>query len=505
MGILGACLGLSLHAGELQVHGTVFDDRNANGIRDPGEAGIAGVAVSDGISVVVTDDDGRYILTVKTGTADDGSFVFVVKPRGWRPPVDRHNLPRFYARTGGTEVDFALLRSEDPDRFRVLVFADPQVDSRQQVDYLEKSLVAGLEGTRDFAFGVTLGDIVNDRLELFGAVNEVMGRVGIPWYNINGNHDIDPEGGGGDRSSVRTFESVYGPATYAFEHGRVLFVALDNVRPLGPRRTIGGLREDQFEFIENLLRVTPEDRLVVLMTHIPWFHPDPTPAETFRQADRARLFALLEGRLHHLWLSGHTHYQRHVFYTEADGWRGAYPLHEYNVAAACGSFWTGPLDGDGQPLATMWDGTPNGYAEIAFEGTSVRTAYRPARRPADDQIGLHAPKAMKQGAGYVSYYANVFDGHDGWTVEARVDKDDWRPMRRVLGWDPSYVRLFLAQNESGTVSPQPRLPDPVLCHHLWRAYLPVDLPAGARLLQVRASDPGGRSFFAEQIVEVLEE
>ena len=37
-------------------NGTVFDDRNRNGIYDEGEAGVSGVAVSNGEEVVLTDD-----------------------------------------------------------------------------------------------------------------------------------------------------------------------------------------------------------------------------------------------------------------------------------------------------------------------------------------------------------------------------------------------------------------------------------------------------------------
>jgi hypothetical protein len=96
----------------------------------------------------------------------------------------------------------------------------------------------------------------------------------------------------------------------------------------------------------------------------------------------------------------------------------------------------------------------------------------------------------------VAFYANVFNGHDGWTVEARVDDLQWTPLRTTLAWDPSYATLFLAQDEAAKPLASRRLPDPAICYHLWRAYLPADLPIGAHALAVRATDPAGRVFTA---------
>ena len=485
------------------VHGVVFDDRNGNGVRDAGEPGLAGVAVSDGVTVALTDAGGRYEFN-----ALDGATLFVIKPRGWRPPVTAQNLPRFYHRTAPgaaptTAIDFPLAKSDESDRFRVLLLTDPQPASLKEVGYFDRTIVDGLASTRDFAFSVTLGDVVYDRHELYAPFTAAMARTGLPAYEIPGNHDLDL-GAGGDREATASFERMYGPSTYAFHHGRVLFVALNDVRFLGGPRYIGGLRADQFTFLENLLRVTPRDEPVVLMMHIPWFYPNPTNAETFRAADRARLFALLQDRPHNLWLSGHTHYQRHVFYGAADGWRGTEPLHEYNVAAACGSFWGGPPDADGIPIATMADGTPHGYGILTVDGAAVRLDYRAARHPADDQIGLHAPLAVKPRTGYISYYANVFNGHDGWKVESRVDELAWNAMRRVLDWDPAYAKLYLDQDIQTTPLATPRLPDPVVCYHLWRSYLPADLAVGPHVIEVRATDPAGQVFTARQQVNVAE-
>jgi 3',5'-cyclic AMP phosphodiesterase CpdA len=501
--VLGLLLGLLSAVRAAMVQGTVFDDRNANGVRDAGEPAIAQVPVSNGTEVVLTDAGGHYELP-----ADGDATIFVVKPRGWRPPANARNLPQFYRRLAAgasppAAVDFPLMRSDEPDEFRALVFTDPQPASSQDVGYLDKSTVTGLAGSQGIAFGVTLGDVVSDRFDLYDPVNASMARIGIPWYNLSGNHDLNLDAAD-DRHEFARFEAVYGPSTYAFHYGRALFVALNDVRYLGGLRYIGGLREDQFTFLENLLRVTPTDELVVLMMHIPWFYPNPSNIETFRMADRARLFALLKNRPNNLWLSGHTHYQRHVFYGPGDGWQGAQPLHEYNVAAACGSFWGGPPDEQGVPISTMWDGTPRGYAILAVRGTDAEVDYRPAGLPADHQIGLHAPVAVAPHRGYVSFYANVFNGHDGWTVEARLDDRGWMPIRRVLEWDPAYAELYLEQDIATKPLATPRLPDPTVCYHLWRGYLPADLAPGAHSLQVRATDPRGRMFTAQREVHIVD-
>jgi hypothetical protein len=150
----------------------------------------------------------------------------------------------------------------------------------------------------------------------------------------------------------------------------------------------------------------------------------------------------------------------------------------------------------------MWDGTPPGYALVRLAGDTAATDYFPARLPANRQIGIHAPAAVAPGQGYVSFYANVYNGYDGWAVEARVDERGWLPVNRVLGWDPTYAQAYLLQDSAARPDSGKRLPDPAVCYHLWRGALPSDLGVGRHRLQVRATDPDGKSFSAEQDFEV---
>jgi 3',5'-cyclic AMP phosphodiesterase CpdA len=489
-------LALALAAVRLSAaSGFVFDDRNGNGVRDTGEPGIAAVAVSNGVEVVLTDANGAYSIGDRPAAR-----VFVIKPRGWRPPLDSANVPRFYSEVGAS-ADFPLIRADEPDNLRALILTDPQPATLTQVGYLEHGLVAGVGRRADLAFGVTLGDVVYDRPDYFGAVNAALAKIGIPWYSLPGNHDLSL-GTSDEHTAVGPFEATYGPSTYAFHAGPALFVALDDVRPLGGPRFAGGLRSDQFEFLKNVLRGAGNDEWVVLMMHIPLFHLDPPLSESFRLADRQMLFGILKGHKHVLVLSGHTHTQRHVMHGPEEGWMGPEPLHEYNVAAACGGFWGGPMDLGGIPVATCSDGTPPGYAVLGFAGDHVTLDYFPARGSADHQLEVFAPVAVAPRQGYVSYYANVFNADDGWTVEARMDDRAWNTMARVLGWDPSFAVRFLAQDTSPHPTATTRLPDPGICYHLWRSFLPADLPVGRHVLYVRATDCEGRVFLQQSPLDV---
>jgi hypothetical protein len=476
-------------------------------------AGIAGVLVSNGSAMVLTDARGRYELPAA------GDFVFLIQPGGWQVRASADHVPQFYRRAGdevervtlntlsrsaGT-ADFELTPVPDPENFSALVFTDPQPASPREVSYLDRGLarpLAAAHASDQYLFGITLGDVTYDRPDLYPAITAALGQIGIPWFSVNGNHDLNL--GSAGEGAVAPYEAAFGPSTYAFYRGHALFIAINDVRHQAGPRYLGGLRPDQWDFLTALLNHTPKDTLVVPFFHIPLFSPDPSNAETFRWTDRARLFALLRDRPHVLLLSGHTHYVRHVFYGAAEGWNGSAPLHEANVAAACGGFWGGPLDAEGLPIATMSDGTPPGYAVLTVHGTTAQIAYRPGRpQPGGrDQLALHVPDVIAPKQGYVSFYANVYDGHDGWTVEARVDQRGWLPLKRVLGWDPTYAAAYLAQDRATAPPSTPRLPDPTICYHLWRAFLPGDLAIGKHLLTVRASSPDGPTFSASQSFEL---
>jgi len=503
-------------AGERFASGVVFADRDRNGQRDLLERGLRGVAVSNGRDVTRTDWRGRYRLPV-----GDDTIVFVVKPRGWSPPIGADGLPRFYyvhkpkgsppylrfagvAPTGPLpeSIDFPLVRSWERKSFRAVIFSDPQTYTLEEIDYLSRDIVAELVGV-DAAFGLSLGDLVGDDLSLFEPLNQAVGRIGIPWYNVHGNHDMNFRAQA-DEHADETFERVYGPTTYAFQVGRVHFVVLDDViyagaNPDGSSGDYeGGLTARQLAFLRNYLQTVPRRDLVVLAMHVPLAPPVP-----HRVPQRREILEILSGHPHTLSLSGHLHLQAHAFFGVEEGYSGPRPHHHFSVGSASGSWWRGAPDETGIPHATMRCGAPNGYAILSFEGNRYSLRFKAARRPADYQMTIHVPQSVAAaGAGETEVLVNVFAGSERTRVAMRLgESGKWVTLERVARRDPGYVALL--EREARSRPPRGyELPPAVDSPHLWAGRLPSDPPVGTAVVEVRAVDMFGQISRARRLLRI---
>jgi 3',5'-cyclic AMP phosphodiesterase CpdA len=523
------------------VSGIVYENRSGGVRRQVGDPGIAGVLVSNGRDVVKTDAAGRYTLPV-----EDESIIFVIKPTGYAVPVDESMLPRFYyihqpaglpqnlnLRFRGIDptgplpnsIDFPLKKADEPQKFDVIVFTDPQPESQAEIDFIRDDVVNGLIGAKA-AFGMTTGDIMFDDLSLYPRLNRIIGQIGLPWYNIGGNHDLNFEAPS-TKYSRETFKRTYGPTYYAFEYGSALFLMLDNVNYLGfdPAKPGGGGKYEgrisarQLDFIANVLKEYPADKLVVTCMHIPLqTYLDPANP-MMNTVDRGELLKILAGRPNTVSLSGHTHTTEHHYFGADEGFAGPSPHHHHVMTAVSGSWWSGPYDHRGIAVADSRDGSPNGFHVLSIDGQNYSTRFQPANEPNSRQMRivldsefhrdrkeLYSEFRMgellgsplpQESAFATNLIVNFFDGGPRTSVEYRIGQRAPVKMERIVRRDP-FVEEVFTRNEA-TKKPWVKA-EP--SSHIWSARLPGDLEAGTHCIAVRVIDEYGREHRDHLVVEL---
>ena len=490
--------------------GRVFID--ADGDRKFGDSDqpFVGVKVSNGKEIATTDQGGKYELPI-----EDGSILFVIKPTGYRSPLDENNLPQFYyihkpdgspkLKYAGSKptgplpqsIDFPLYRNDEPETFRIVLFGDPQPRNMTEVDYVAQDVVSELIGS-NHAFGVSLGDLAWDDLETLEPLNQVVGLIGIPWHNLIGNHDLNLDGNVRDEIN-ETFESIYGPTYYSFDHGNVHFVVLDNIDWKPPTddpkasRFFARFGKRQLEFVKRDLAMIPENQMVVLMMHAPIVGTE----------DRLELYRLIEKRPLCISIAAHTHTQNHFFLGKKDGFNGKKEHHHIVNVTVSGAWWAGAKDTRGIPHTTQRDGVPNGYSIMTFEPDRYLLDFKGAGYPAEYQMRVELPNTVaSSAAAETKVWINVFNGSEKSKVEMAIDQDsDWGELSQNVTVDPFYHRL---RETEKNVKPAivPALYKPSECSHLWQGTIGRALSPGVHLIRVRTTDMHGRTYYAQRSLRV---
>lgn len=386
------------------VSGTVFLDLNSNGIRDSGEPGIPNVAVSNGREVVLTDVLGRYSLP-----AFANMTVFVIPPDGYFPPLNNFNQPQFYYHyypqgsprnirhglppTGPLpkEINFPLRRIKGfTHRFTVAIIGDTQIYEPREAGYLRDTAVREIAGT-NATFAILLGDNVGGgNVELYPELIRVLSGMGIPFFMVPGNHDMNHEADN-NTHAFDAYKNFTGPTYYAFQYGKVHFIVLNSVYYLGGNNRAnyrGEIEERQLEWLRNYLKFVPPHHLIVLNMHIPPVSFQDRLSDKHQVRNRQALYEILKGRKV-LILSGHTHtLEQFLPGEQVEGWGHPTPFHQVLVGAAAGSWWTGDFDADGVPFSFQRCGAPRGYLLIHFDNINYRIEFRPTNMSPQRQMSL---------------------------------------------------------------------------------------------------------------------
>jgi hypothetical protein len=390
-----------------------------------------------------------------------------------------------------------MYRQTEPEHFQVLLFGDTQPRNQTEVNYITEDVVTDLIGSTA-AFGVTLGDIVFDDLNVFEPLNQSIALIGIPWYNVIGNHDINLDAP--NRNLVNeTFERIYGPTYYSFDYGQVHFIVLDNIDWIpasGNQKATykGRFGDKQLAWVKKDLSQIPESQMVVLMMHIPIKGIE----------DCQDLYRLIEKRPLCISISGHLHHHEHQFLSENDGWKGTKPHHHLINVTVCGSWWSGQKDERGIPHTTMADGAPNGHSILSLDSVgNYRYEFKAAGRPPEEQMGIRLPYEIESDkTGETDVWVNVYNGNERSTVRMQIDgTTDWVPLERRLEIDPYYQRLF--DLEQDVVPPiEPKLTNPKPSTHLWTARLPSNLAPVYHTLHVQTIDMHNQAYTGQKVFRV---
>ena len=250
---------------------SVFEDRNGNGTRDPGERPVSSVVISNQRDVATTDASG--IARVERGPT---GIVFVSIPDGYRSVGSFWRAPA----PADSQLTFALQRAPAPRAFTFVHASDTHIEP------------ANVERTRRFRqlvdslrpdFTIVTGDLIRDAMsqqepqarayfELFAA--ETKG-VAKPLWTVPGNHDhfgIIPS-----RSHVPATHPLYdrgmyrlyrGPDYYSFTYGGVHFVAL-NTLMRDDSAYYGRVDSLQLAWLRRDLATVAPSMPVVTFNHIP--------------------------------------------------------------------------------------------------------------------------------------------------------------------------------------------------------------------------------------------
>lgn len=252
--LLSLCLGCIAAGLQAQHTGRVFEDKNNNGIFDKGDRPLRSVAVSDGLNVVQTGNDGTFTLPGH----DKERFVFITTPSGYR--TDNKHYRRVKGKNGNYQFGlqpFAGRVAKDGSH-KFVHIADTEIfNTQNHEDWVNN--VRDYSKNEKAAFIIHTGDIcyengLKNHINLMNTTN-----MDCPMFYCIGNHDLVK-----GKYGEELFESIYGPVFYSFDMGNVHYI----VTPmLGGDHAPSYKMSDVYHWMKNDLALVPKSKAVMVFNH----------------------------------------------------------------------------------------------------------------------------------------------------------------------------------------------------------------------------------------------
>ena len=393
----------------------------------------AGVSVSDGFKVAVTDNNGSYTLM----TRSDTWYIFVSYPSDAKITTT-DGCPNFFKKYEPSKMtyDFVLTKQAVEKKFSLFAMADPQShyksrDTQKSADTdrfkyeTVKALNARIAASSLPCYGVTLGDIAysegsrNSNPSLAEMKKHFAG-VNMPVFQTMGNHDytyfyssspLTPDATSSTLylKAQRQFEENFGPVNLSFNRGDVHVVCMRNINydsSTDASSYHGGFTNDQWEWFKADLANVPKTKMIILCVHIPI-------VGLSGKENVSNVLNLMKQYTNSTVFSGHTHYYRGVPNVLSSG------MYEHVHSAVCGQWWWSKMEGDG---------CPNGYTVYDFDDAEITNAhfYGVNDTMSDPNYQIRIYKgSIKTGGKYAyfqwpydkrTYLINVFSGDARWKV-----------------------------------------------------------------------------------------
>ncbi len=503
---------------QVQLSGSVFHDKNKDGIQNSGEKGIKDIPVSNGRDIVLTDRKGVFHIV-----SDSNDVIFIMQPSGWKVPVNDYNIPQYYKNIrlkkgpdylkykGFTDplplpekLTFPLYKSKNrSDKIRAIISGDPQPRDSAEVRYFRDEILNKMLTEKDAEFYVPLGDIMYDDLSLYPYYLEQISRLGIPIWHIFGNHDINYRAPS-DSLAKETWLTYFGPDYYSFEYGNVHFIALNtvfyegwNVEKDKKGSYLGKLHDNQTAWLQNDLSLVSSDKQIVFLSHIPIIS-DVYKGKRVELTNRDQLYKMVHGRNKILALAGHMHYLENMELTADHGWTGEAEFRNLNLGAGCGAWWYGPIQANGVPYGFHYDGTPNGYFMFDFSKNHFNYEFMPGKSDPNQTFRISSPSDRMTTASMDTSIlsVNVFFGGPKTIVSCTIDGNEIWLKKAVTAEDPYMNRLIQLYPDL-----YPNVDTMPINAHMWLGDFPT-LSKGNHTIRVQVIHDNGITENQAKIFEI---
>ena len=218
---------------------------------------VAGLPVTDGRNVVLTDASGAYSLPGWERTHTVAVCALTKEEHDW-----------FYFTDGkGGTYDFAISPADEAEDFELLHVSDTEILLDRDVEWV--SFMGQLCKQKMPAFLMHTGDITLREGMLLHQEHMNYNTMGCPVRYVIGNHDY---AGGSDTSvhyGEQVFEEECGPVWNSFDCAGVHCVVLSIGKGSKKDMPTGYTREDQWEWFKNDLEVAGKGKPIVIFEHSP--------------------------------------------------------------------------------------------------------------------------------------------------------------------------------------------------------------------------------------------